>query len=244
MATSETRERILDAAERLFASQGFAATSLRTVITDAGVNLAAIHYHFGSKEALIRAVFARRLEPLNAERLRRLDLLEAGGGPVSMEDLLETFIRPAVVLAEEQIEGIPLITLMLSRMHTEPGHDLRSLVYEQFEHVSKRFIDAFGKNLPGLPLEELYTRFHFVIGTMASSFADPQRLDFLSSGRVDRHDVEALITRMIVFLSAAMRAPAADVRPRETPRATAERSRPTSAPARARHADSRRKEAP
>jgi AcrR family transcriptional regulator len=208
MATIETRERILDAAERLFASQGFAATSLRTVITEADVNLAAIHYHFGSKDALIRAVFARRLGPLNAERLRLLDELEAAPGRgLAVEDILRAFIRPALMLACDGDPGAPLLMLLLGRLHSEPGHDLRALVYDQFVDVSRRFIDALGRSLPELPLDELYTRFHFVVGTMASCFADPQRLEHLSSGRVDARDTDALIARMIRFLAAGLRAP-------------------------------------
>jgi len=210
VATNETREKILDAAESLFARQGFGATSLRTVIAEADVNLAAVHYHFGSKEALIRAVFSRRLAPLNAERLRRLDDIEndAAGAAVSIERLLDAFIRPAVVLAPGGTDEAPILTLLFGRLHTEPGNNLPQLIYDQFDDVVTRFVEAFTRALPDLPLDELYTRFHFVIGTMASSFADPQRLAYVSRGRVDRRDVESLITRMITFLAAALRAPA------------------------------------
>jgi AcrR family transcriptional regulator len=208
MATEETREKILDAAERLFAAQGFGATSLRTVINEANVNLAAVHYHFGSKEALIRAVFARRLEPLNDDRLRRLETLEAGAPQrrVEVEDLLDAFLRPALVLAGERDGQTPLLTQLLGRLHGESAAELRTLVYDQFAEVGRRYVDAFARSLPELPAEDLYTRFHFVVGTMASCFADPQRLDWLSGGVVSARDIDALVARMVRFLAAGLRA--------------------------------------
>src|SRR5437867_413927 len=90
----DTKQRILDSAERLFAQSGFAATSLRSIIADAKVNLAAIHYHYHSKEALFDAVILRRLEPINRERLELLDAYErsAADGKASLEQILEAFL--------------------------------------------------------------------------------------------------------------------------------------------------------
>src|SRR5437867_6100600 len=98
MVSLASKERILDVAERLFAERGFAATSLRNITAEAAVNLAAVHYHFGSKDELIEAVFARRLGPLNRERLRLLEACRAaaGGGSPSVEELLEALIAPAL----------------------------------------------------------------------------------------------------------------------------------------------------
>src|SRR6266852_9905037 len=100
----ETKQRILDSAERLFAEHGSEATSLRNIIADAKVNLAAIHYHFHSKEALLEAVMIRRLEPINQERLRLLDACEqnANGGRPPLEAVLEAFIAPAVRVGADQ----------------------------------------------------------------------------------------------------------------------------------------------
>src|SRR5260370_27836269 len=103
----ETKQRILDSAERLFAEHGSEATSLRTIIADAQVNLAAIHYHFHSKEALLEAVIVRRLEPINQERLRLLDACErdANGERPSLEAVLEALIAPAVRVGADQARG-------------------------------------------------------------------------------------------------------------------------------------------
>src|SRR5581483_10822770 len=102
-----TRERILDTAERLFAENGYSGTSLRAIIHHAGVNLAAVHYHFKSKEALLEAVVLRRSEPANAERTRLLDECEwrAGDGPPDLEELIRAFILPAFQLASDPARG-------------------------------------------------------------------------------------------------------------------------------------------
>src|SRR5579871_5345079 len=96
-----TKDRILDTAERLFARDGFEATSLRAITAEAGVNLAAVNYHFQSKEALVRAVIGRRMGPVNEKRLAMLDACEtaAGDGPLPLEGVLEAFVRPVLEIA-------------------------------------------------------------------------------------------------------------------------------------------------
>jgi AcrR family transcriptional regulator len=227
VATADTKERILDAAEALFARQGFAATSLRNVIAEAGVNLAAIHYHFGSKEGLIRALLARRFAPLNAERLRLLADYErttAARSP-SVDALLEMFIRPALPLAGAKAGGLPLLGSLLGRLHSEPGSQLRELLREQFAEVSERYAAALGKALPHLPTEEVYCRFHFVIGAMASMLGDPERLEFISHGTIDASEMETIVAYLMTFLAAALNAPLTAVAPpgavSEEPRAVA-----------------------
>jgi len=93
---SDTKERILDAAERLFADHGFPATSMRDITQEAGVNLAAVNYHFGSKEALMIAVLDRSTAPVNRARLEQLDALEAAAGdaPVETEQIVRAFLTP------------------------------------------------------------------------------------------------------------------------------------------------------
>src|SRR5436305_14013735 len=94
-----TRESLMDAAESLFSERGIQAASLRAITEQAKANLAAVHYHFGSKQGLVRAVFSRRLAPLNEERLRRLDLCLAAGGGV--EEVLRAFLAPALAMARD-----------------------------------------------------------------------------------------------------------------------------------------------
>src|SRR5438045_7607516 len=114
----DTKQRILDSAERLFAEHGFEGTSLRTIIADAKVNLAAIHYHYRSKEALLDAVIFRRLEPINRERLRLLAECEAGVGPLSLEGVLEAFFAPAVRVGADPICG-KIFCRLIGRIFSE-----------------------------------------------------------------------------------------------------------------------------
>ena len=117
---TDTKEKILDTAERLIGEQGYAATSLRHVIAEAGVNLAAVHYHFGSKEGLLDAVVTRKVTPVNLTRLTRLERLEAeaGGGPVEVEKILESFLLPTVEVAARSPDFVRLMGQMqIGRAH-------------------------------------------------------------------------------------------------------------------------------
>src|SRR5439155_11060378 len=98
----ETRTRILDAAEELFMQHGFEATSMRVLTARAGVNLAAVNYHFGSKHALIEAVFRRRLDPMNTARIAALERLEkdAGGHALPPETIIRAFIGESLRMME------------------------------------------------------------------------------------------------------------------------------------------------
>src|SRR5437868_4149068 len=112
----ETKDKILDTAERLIGERGYAATSLRQVITEAGVNLAAVHYHFGSKEDLLDAVVARKVTPVNADRMAWLERVEAaaGSGPPAVEDVLEAFFLPTATVAGRSPEFVRLMGRMLT----------------------------------------------------------------------------------------------------------------------------------
>lgn len=205
-----TKERILDAAEQLFAECGFAATSLRTITAAAQVNLAAVNYHFHSKEALIRAVFARRLDLVNQQRLQLLEACQqgAGKGPPPLEEVLEAFFGPALRLGRGLAQSGINFQRLMGRMYAEPGEHFRSLLQEQFKEVAVRFRAALRRALPELPSVELYWRVHFMIGAMAHTLAGVDYLQFVSEGQCDPSDVEGTIHRLVVFLAAGLRAPA------------------------------------
>src|SRR5512144_758055 len=101
----ETRTRILDAAEELFMQHGFEGTSMRLLTARAAVNLAAVNYHFGSKHALIEAVFRRRLDPMNAARLAALESLEAEGRPSDPERIIRAFVGESLRMIEDAKGG-------------------------------------------------------------------------------------------------------------------------------------------
>lgn len=198
-----TRTRILDAAESLFAHHGFEATSMRALTTTAKVNLAAVNYHFGSKEGLVVAVFARRLGPVNQERLALLDASERRSRP-TLHDVLEAYVSPVLRLIHDQQRGGEIFMRLLGRALYEPGAYLTPLFREEMEPVLNRFTIALQRCLPRLTTEDLLWRLHFAGGAMAYTLAQVHRLDVLSRGVCDPKDVEAVIARLVGFLAAGM----------------------------------------
>jgi len=205
-----TKDRILDAAERLFAKDGIEATSLRAITAEAGVNLAAVNYHFQSKDALIRAVIARRVVPINQRRLDLLDACEkaAGDGPLPLEEVLDAFLRPVVeVHASHAREFTPL----LGRMYTEPADFVEKIYKDHLEPVASRFIQAYERALPGMPRVELLWRIHFSIGALAHTMGAGHMLQIFSKGQCDPSDVEGTLRRLEAFMMAGLKAPVAEV---------------------------------
>ncbi len=203
-----TRERILDAAEKLFALRGFAATSLRLITAQAGVNLAAVNYHFRSKEALLEAVFERRLGAVNQKRLELLERAEAGPPP-ALERIVEAFVAPAFRMSAGPDGLSDALPRLLGRVYMEPGETVRNILRRQLEPVATRFGAALRRALPGLPETELLWRIHFSVGAMAHTLAGVEPLNVLFGGRCDLSDVEAIIRRLVTFIAAGLRAPAA-----------------------------------
>ncbi len=202
-----TKDRILDAAERLFAEKGFAQTSLRDITAEAGVNLAAVNYHFQSKDHLIGAVFDRRIRPLNERRIAMLDqvMKDAGEGPVSVEGMLRAVLEPVVRMVSTP-EGACAANL-IGRAHTEPGDIFEHLFKGQFAPVVERVLEAARRALPELPEVELMWRMQFAIGAMSHVVAGRRHIQVVSGGRCDTSDVDGMLDRLIAFVAAGCRAP-------------------------------------
>lgn len=207
MSVAGTKSLILDAAEEAFADLGFAAASLRQIVSSAGVNLAAVNYHFGTKERLIHAVFARRIGPLNEERLRLLDAAESKKGGASLEKIVEALVAPALRLSRDVAKGGPNFMRLLGRTVAEPSKFLQEMLRAQFGDVVLRFTKAFSRALPRLSEEELAWRIHFAVGVMAHTMCDPQNLR-ICPGRTDPVEIEEVIAKVVRFISAGMRGPA------------------------------------
>jgi AcrR family transcriptional regulator len=206
---TDTKTSLLDAAERLFAEFGIAGASMRAITRAAGVNLAAVHYHFGSKEGLVRAVFARRLEPLNRDRVERLAALAATGRDHDVTGIVEAFVAPPLRMIGREPGGRAFAQL-LARSVLEPGAGSRELVLEQFEGVIDRFSSALEQALPHLSREEILWRFHFMIGSLSFTAG----LGFLVESRVGvpapAQDPGPVIERLVNFLVGGMEQPPAD----------------------------------
>lgn len=204
---TETKDRILDSAEKLFSEHGFAATSLRQITTEAGVNLAAVNYHFQSKESLILAVLLRKLEPINQRRLELLDEVEAeaGGDPLSLEAVLGAFLLPVLEAKASRVQLCNFPRLM-GRMYTEPGDWMLRIFPQAFAPVLARFQPAFLRALPGANIEDVGWGMHFSIGAMAHYLAGGALLKAVSQGLADPSDTSSALPRLVAYTAAGLRA--------------------------------------
>lgn len=204
----ETRTRILDAAEELFMQHGFEGTSMRQLTARAGVNLAAVNYHFGSKDALIEAVFKRRLDPMNAERVAALDALEKDGPALTSVDIIRAFVVPSLRLIEDAKGGGRNFIRLLGRTYTEPAKAVRALIGQMYAPTMERYKRALERALPQMPADELVWRMHFMFGTLAYTLAATDTVQLIAGCKPeDRYDARLLEERLTVFLAAGLHAP-------------------------------------
>jgi AcrR family transcriptional regulator len=164
----DTRERVLDAAERLFALRGFQQTSIKRLAREAGVNQAAVNYYFGSKAALIEKVIERRLQPINQQRLEKLEAVRQAatrqGRKPFAEDVLRAFIEPAFTLTDT-MERKKFLAIA-SRAFYEPDANIRTIFINQFKPPFTLLSQAMRESLPDMPEDVLSRRIHFTIGAM------------------------------------------------------------------------------
>ncbi len=196
-----TKERILGAAELLFAQRGFDGASLRQLTAAAGVNLAAVNYHFGSKEKLVEQVFRRRLDALNGRRLSELARV-AGAAHTTLEDVLAAYIRPALELSHD--DGGALFMRVLARAFAEHDDTLRQFLSENYGHVIRQFTAEFARLLPQLSKPELYWRIDLVTGALThamSGFGLIQRKSDVSELAHREQTVQHLIRFAVAGLS-------------------------------------------
>jgi len=208
--SADTKTRILDAGERLFVEHGFEATSLRSLTTAAGVNLAAVHYHFGSKEELFQAVLTRRLDPMNQERIDLLARIEreAAGRPLSCDKILFAMLIPALRLARDEQRGGKNFLRVLGRAYADPAPFIRQFLSAQYAVMIGRYKEAFLKALPHLSRQELTWRLHFVMGALSYTLAGTDALKLFAEATSTTDNDELLLQRLAPFLVAGLKAPA------------------------------------
>jgi AcrR family transcriptional regulator len=203
----ETRTRILDAAEELFMQHGFEGTSMRLLTAQAGVNLAAVNYHFGSKHALIEAVFRRRLDPMNTARIAELERLESDGTP-SAESIIRAFVGPSLRMIEDAKSGGRNFIRLLGRTYTEPAKAIRALIGQMYAPAMERYKDALERALTQMTRYELVWRMHFMFGTLAYTLAATDTVQLIAGCKPeDRYDARLLEDRLTTFLAAGLHAP-------------------------------------
>jgi AcrR family transcriptional regulator len=204
MTDPSTKDRILDTAEALFAEHGFSGTSLRQLTQEAGVNLAAVHYHFGSKEELAHAVIRRRFDPINEERLALLDELEKRGEP-TLEEVLRAFAGPFLRFRAREEGALANLMRLMLRLATAK-EDFANEHRKIFQRIAERFLPALAATLPELDRETLFWRLNFTISVMAMSHSDPERLRVISGGKCDPSDTDRALDQMVSFLAGGLRA--------------------------------------
>jgi AcrR family transcriptional regulator len=212
MVQSETVERILDAAEQLFAEKGFAETSLRLITSKAGVNLAAVNYHFGSKEALIQAVFARFLGPfclgLERELERRQRTVDAAS--TTLEELLELLVEQMLSLKPRIGNDLSIFMRLLGLAFSQGQGHLRSYLEGMYGKVFRRYTALLDQAAPRLPPLELFWRMHFMLGAVAFSMSGIRALRSMAEADYGvQTSTEQVMRLMVPFMAAGMRADSA-----------------------------------
>ncbi|UDM50189.1 TetR/AcrR family transcriptional regulator [Cupriavidus sp. MP-37] len=202
-SAGDTKARILDATEKLFTEVGYEATSLRQVTSRAIVNLAAVNYHFRSKDIMMHAVLSRRLDPLNARRLALLDACEARwpGHAIRCEHVMGALFVPALQMARDPAVGGPSFLRLLGRVYSDTSPFIQQYLLEHYAPVYGRFFDAFARAIPALPRQELGWRLQFALKALAGVLAGEELASLLpafTQGRQmsDAH-VLAQLTAMV-----------------------------------------------
>jgi AcrR family transcriptional regulator len=209
MTHTNTRSRLLQAAESLFIEHGYEAMSLRQITCAAGANLAAVNYHFGGKELLMQVLLASRLQRLNHERLQLLSLCEAQqeGRPLDAVTLLGVLFVPALRLSRPP-QGDTAFMRLLGRVYSDSSPFIRGFLREHYRPISERFFEAFSHALPSLPRSELGTRLRFSLQSLSGVLAGEgmdELIAALSLGQVIGEDL--LLARLIALLSPMLTVP-------------------------------------
>jgi AcrR family transcriptional regulator len=204
-SSPDTKTRILDVAEELFAEQGLDRVSIRDITEAAKANLAAVNYHFGGKEELIAAVFERRIWPVNQARLAALDELEqnANGKPLKVEEILGAFIRPTIACKSAKEKGTDAFGKLFGRCLAETRPDVETMLRKQFQPLSARMEKALMRALPHLSRSDVFWRMKFTFGALHHWMLTKNK--FLPDW-ADKDGPEEQVRKLLSFVSAGFKA--------------------------------------
>jgi AcrR family transcriptional regulator len=206
MAQKETVERILDAAEVLFAERGFSETSLRTITSAAGVNLAAVNYHFGSKKALIQAVFERFLDPLVVEIEQRIEQINQDSNGVDVETLLGVLSASIYEVHGRSTNRANAFMRLLGLAYTQSQAHLRNYISERYGEAFQRFGGLLKPALPGATPDELFWHTHFALGTAIFTLSNLEALRAMAENDTgQRSSVDKIVERLTAFMASGLR---------------------------------------
>jgi AcrR family transcriptional regulator len=204
LAEQNTKERILDSAEYLFANKGLKDTSVRDITSQADVHLAVVNYHFQSKDGLVKAVMERRIATLSRQRLELLDTFEQKfeSGSVPIEYVLYALLYPGIKMCFDK----PHFLKIAGQIVSHPDEETFIIFVSHFEDVFSRFKEAFAVSLPHISEEELMWRIHFLIGSMIHTWTNHSWLKTLSCGVCELREQDKIINMLIAFCAAGLRA--------------------------------------
>ncbi|MFT3688727.1 TetR/AcrR family transcriptional regulator [Paenirhodobacter sp.] len=209
-ADQSARSRILAAAREVFVAKGFELATVRDITLRAGVNVASIHYHFGSKDGLINEVLNEMMQPYTRARLTALEAHERAPGGLTLEGVMDALIRPMVMMSRDEAGQRPL-THLVQQVRARPSPTSAKFFVERVDPVVLRFIEALQQVAPGLSRAEVFWRYNFTIGAimqvLIDSDPDTRRLKRLSGGMCDTDDDEELIRQLMAYCCGSFRAP-------------------------------------
>lgn len=202
--TSSTKQKILDAAEDLFADHGFSETSLRMITAKAEVNLASVNYHFGSKKTLIQSVFDRFMERFTENHRAEMDRLTIDSNEIDVEDVIGTLITPLAKLNDIRPDGASVFMNLLGKAYAETQGHIRRFAMEHYNSVFKQFTHLLHQSCPHLQPSEMFWRLHFMLGSFIFTLAGHRALQEISESDFNqKSSMEAIIGRLVPFMSAA-----------------------------------------
>jgi len=215
MAHSETVDRILDAAEILFAEKGFSETSLRMITSKAGVNLAAVNYHFGSKNALIQAVFSRFLGPLShlmEQGLKEHGWHQPGAEKPQLEDIIRLYVYGLVRIPTSHPNGVAVFMRLMGLAYTQSQGHLRKYLEQEYSRTFRLFMDLVKQSTPELTSRERFWRIQFTIGSVAFTMSSMQQLTEIYENSVDaKADPQKVVGYLVPYLLAGLKAAPRDL---------------------------------
>jgi len=229
MEKPDTLKRILDAAEQLFAREGYHGTSFRKVAEAAGISVSLTQYHFPTKDALYEAVFARRILVINHDRLAKLDKVEAEARqlkrPVDLEGALQAFVEPTVLLARDKKSGGAQYAQLIAQLTNNPNEYARAVSRKYTDPIARQTMRVLREAVPETDSTALPWCYLFAVGAMISAISATGRVKLLSDGECDPDDVQRIVGLLVPFLSGGFeRVAEITARGSKTPKAAKPRS--------------------
>lgn len=207
MSQSATVDRILDAAEKLFAEHGFAETSLRSITSKAGVNLAAVNYHFGSKKALIQAVFSRFLDPFVSNLSQALVKYQDSENTIDLEEVLHLLVDQIMAVKPRSSEDLSVCMRLIGLAYTQGQGHLKKYLREVYGDVFQTYLQLLVKACPNLPVGDLFWRVYFILGSAVFTLSGANALKAIAESDYGVHyELEEIMRKMVPFMAAGLRA--------------------------------------